>query len=234
MQTNNRGFYQAADTPLEKPLGRLRIAVVGDSQTVGSCAPNENFPNVLERQLNTRAGAARFEVLNAGVGRYSPYQYYVRAKYDLVPLHPDYLVTAIFLGNDFLDLIRRDDRPWLRLEADGSFSAHAPYFLVYPDPAARRSALDSIRLYQFAKASLSPTLLYQISRLKLLMMNMSAAGRGVGDMALYLNEVRKLDHQGHGLMLQSLHQYVWFHHFPETLPAALAINRETMRLTKEL
>ena len=49
MQTNNLGFYKEKDTQASKAAGQMRIAVVGDSQTVGSCMARESYPNVLEK-----------------------------------------------------------------------------------------------------------------------------------------------------------------------------------------
>jgi hypothetical protein len=80
MQTNNLGFYEDHDTAVQKTPGQVRIAVMGDSQTVGTCTPKENFPNVFENLLNRRAGREQFEVVNAAVGRHSPYQYYKHAE----------------------------------------------------------------------------------------------------------------------------------------------------------
>jgi hypothetical protein len=46
--------------------------------------------------------------------------------------------------------------------------------------------------------------------------------------------VKKLDRIARGVMLQSLHQYVWFQRFPETLPESLAVNREVMRRFRDM
>src|SRR4029077_7466459 len=36
LKTNNLGFYQSKDTPLEPPPGMRRVAVLGDSFTAGA------------------------------------------------------------------------------------------------------------------------------------------------------------------------------------------------------
>lgn len=234
MQTNNLGFYEEKDTPIAKAAGQTRVAVVGDSQTVGSCMARESYPNVLEDLLNQRAGAQKFEVLNAGVGRCSPYQYYVRAKDTVIGLKPDHILVALYVGNDFLDLVRQDDRPYLTRDRSGVFTAHPPRFLVYDDPARTPSLLERSRVYQFGKAALGPTILYQISRFKLLTVNLANTNHGWSDLVRYALYVKKLDSVARGVMLQSLHQYVWFSRFPETLPDSLAINREVMKRFHEL
>jgi hypothetical protein len=76
-------------------------------------------------------------------------------------------VVAVYSGNDYLDLIRRDDRPYLTQDPDGAFTEHPPYFLVYADPRSKASLLESSRVYQFGKAALGPSLLYQVSRVEI-------------------------------------------------------------------
>jgi hypothetical protein len=234
MRTNNLGFYEDHDTaPLPKP-GVTRIVALGDSFTVGTCTPPENFPNQIERHLNERAGAGKFEVLDAGVGRYSPFQYYVKARVEAVPLQPKHLLVAFYVGNDFLDIIREDDRPYLTRDPDDRVREHPPHFVNYRDPAERPSWLEASRAYSVAHAALGPTLLYQISRVKLLYLNLANADRGLLEIGRYLSEVRKLDAISHGLMVQSLHQYVWFHRFPDTLQTSLLFTRYTLGKMREL
>lgn len=234
MRTNNLGFYDDRDTtPLPAP-GVTRIMALGDSFTVGTCTPKENFPNQIEQRLNAAAHGPKFEVLDAGAGRYSPYQYYKKAEVEGVPLHPRHLLVAFYVGNDFLDIIRQDDRPYLTLGPHGEVEAHKPLFVNYQDPDEKPGWLESSRTYTVGRAALGPTLLYQISRVKLLYLNLSNAHRGLFAIARYMKEVRDLDRISHGLMVQSLHQFVWFRRFPDTLPTSLAFTRYTLEKLRDL
>lgn len=227
MATNNLAFYEEQDTPPAPAPGTRRVAVVGDSFVVCPCKAGESFANQLEALLNARGGG-RYEVINAGVGRHSPYQYLLRSERDIVPLRPARLVVTIYLGNDFLDLVRQDDRPYLARTADGGVEARPPVFITYDDPARPPAWYESARLWQLGRAALGPTLLYQVSRVRLLHRNLGALGRGPGEIARYMLEVKKLDQASHGIMAQSLHQYLWFQRFPETLEAALFFNRHVV------
>jgi hypothetical protein len=234
MRTNNLGFYEDTDTrPLPDP-GVTRIVVLGDSFVVGTCTPPENFPNQIEKRLNASAKEYRYEVIDAGVGRYSPYQYYVKAKTEAVPLKPREILVAIYVGNDFLDIIREDDRPYLTRSPDGAIESHPPLFIVYRNPNEQPSWLEHSRLYSVGHAAVGPTLLYQVSRVRLLYRNLADAHRGLIEIAGYLKEVRGLDAISHGLMVQSLHQYVWFQRFPETLQTSLEFTRFTLEKFREL
>jgi len=196
--------------------------------------PPENFPHQIEKRLNDAAGAPKYEVIDAGVGRYSLYQYYVKAKVEAVSLKPQQLLVALYAGNDFLDIVREDDRPYLKLGRDGQVEAHAPHFVVYRDHSEKPGILEMSRIYSVGRAALGPTILYQISRVKLLYLNLADEHHGLMEIAKYLKEVHDLDAISHGLMVQSLHQYVWFQRFPETLRTSLIFTRYTLEKLREL
>jgi hypothetical protein len=234
LQTNNLGFYQAKDTPLEPPPGVSRIAVLGDSFTAGATNARENFPTVLEDILNAAHPQHPVETLNAGAGRYSPYHCYVRFQRDVLQLKPQQVIVAEYVGNDFLDMIRQDDRPYLELKPDGTFVPHPPRFVTYTDPSEGPSLLDRSRFFSVLKSLTGPTLRYQYSRLVLLHDNLKAYGYGTGAIVRYVAEIAKLDKVAHGMMLQILNQQVWFARFPETLPLSLRVNRESIQLFRDL
>ena len=214
------------------PAGVTRIAVVGDSHTMCACPPAESFTNQLESVLNQRAGAVRFEVLNGGQGRYSPYQYYVRLKTVLAPLKPSHVIVTIYAGNDLIDLVRHDDRPYLAME-NGNFVQHDPVFMVYTDPN-RRPLLHHSALYNAVTQEVRSKFGYQISRAGLLLRRVAETGYGPVDAFRYMSSVKSLTDIGVGLMTQVLHQYNWFRHFPEMTQEALQYNREVIRLFREL
>jgi lysophospholipase L1-like esterase len=234
MRSNNFGFHQDEDTKVQKAPGTTRVVVVGDSQTAGECANSENYPNVLDRLLNSSGRNGRYEVIDAGVGRYSPYQYYIRTEHDLLPLKPDRVIVGIYMGNDLMDLIRRDDRPYLTLNADGTVQHHPPEFVVTDDPYEPPSALMSSRLYGLFRNAVGSRVRYQMTRARMLVHDITPYGHGPIDAARYMIDVKRLADISLGFMTQSLLQQVWFQHFPETLPLALRLNREVIAKFKKL
>ena len=228
---NNHGLAETADTPALPPAGVTRIAVVGDSHTMCACPPAESFTNQLESVLNQRAGAVRFEVLNGGQGRYSPYQYFVRLRTVLAPLKPSHAVVVVYAGNDLADLVRHDDRPYLT-EENGKFVHHDPVFMVHTDPNSR-PVLRNSALYNTVAQAVDSSIGYQVSRATLLLRNTADFGYGPVDAFQYMSSVRKLTNTSVGLMTQVLHQYNWFRHFPATTQTALRYNREVIRLFKD-
>jgi acetyltransferase AlgX (SGNH hydrolase-like protein) len=234
LQTNNLGFYQSKDTAPEPAAGTERIAVLGDSFTAGASNARENFPTVLEDILNAKQPGHPVEVLDVGAGRYAPYHSYVRFRRDILKLKPKHVIVAEYVGNDFLDMIRQDDRPYLRIKPDGTMVPEPPRFITYPDPSARPGLLDHSRLYSVLVALAGPTIRYEYSRVVLLRDNLKEYGYGTRAILKYILEIAKLDKIAHGMMLQILNQQVWFDHFPETLPLSLKVNRESMRLFRDL
>jgi len=235
MRTNNLGFHEDFDTRIQKSPGVYRIAFVGDSQTAGECANDESFPHAFGALLNTAEhSSARFESLNAGVGRYSPYQDFMKAKTQVVPLKPDHLFVGIYMGNDFMDLIRPDDRPYLTLEPDGTIRHHSPDFVMLEDPASAASFLESSRLFGIVRKAAGQTLLYEVRRAKLLLHGAAGQQNSPITTLKYMAEVKRLTDISMGLMTQSLLQQVWFRRFPETLPLAFRFSRHVMSQFKDL
>ena len=80
------------------------------------------------------------------------FQYYVKTTHQLLPLKPDHLIVGLYLGNDFMDLIRHDDRPYLTRKANGEVEAHTPDFMMYEDPAREQGTFASIRTLSLRQA----------------------------------------------------------------------------------
>jgi lysophospholipase L1-like esterase len=232
MRINNRGFHEDHDTSLASAPGTQRLVVLGDSQSAGLCQNQESYPHVLEQMLNRQGG--RYEVINAAVGKYSPYQYLVRAERDVAPLHPNHLVVTMYLGNDLVDLLRHDDRPYLTLEPPGRVQAHPPVFMVYENPSRPAGWWENARIYGLTRIILGPTVLYQISRARALLGNVENSGQSRWEVARYMLEVKRLTDISDGLMTQALYQKVWFQHFPDTLETAFRLNEAVMRMFREL
>ncbi|MFT4539586.1 MAG: lysophospholipase L1-like esterase [Planctomycetota bacterium] len=98
-ETNSRGLRDR-EYALQKPDGVYRIAVIGDSFTMGSGVPIEQvFHSVVETELNRGAGERQYEVLNFGVGGYGIRDYIGVLQHQLPAYDPD-LVLICLCGND--------------------------------------------------------------------------------------------------------------------------------------
>lgn len=98
---NNFGF-RGPDIQIEKKAGQKRILIAGDSFTFGVGArDDETIPAFMQRFLDPTG--ERIEVINAGIGSYSPLTHYLKFRDDL----PKFKLDLIVLMLDFSDL--RDD-----------------------------------------------------------------------------------------------------------------------------
>jgi len=91
------------DYALHKPAHTYRIAVVGSSYVMGNgVADAETFENVLEERLNREraAGEPAYEVLNFGVGGYSPLQNLMVVERKVFRFEPD-AVFYVVHGDGF-------------------------------------------------------------------------------------------------------------------------------------
>jgi lysophospholipase L1-like esterase len=105
-RTNSVGMRDE-EYGFDKPDGVFRIAVVGDSYTMGSGVPVEHaYPSVLERLLNSRAGTTA-EVLNFGVGAYTLLHYQAVMREKMLWYEPDLIVVGFCAQNDHR--VPRDD-----------------------------------------------------------------------------------------------------------------------------
>jgi len=97
VKTNALGF-RGPEVPTEKPPGKLRVLMLGDSFTYGiGVADDETFSARLE------ALDPRFEVLNTGVNGYGTAQELLLLRDLGLALHPDVVVIAFFwndVGNN--------------------------------------------------------------------------------------------------------------------------------------
>jgi lysophospholipase L1-like esterase len=233
LRTNNLSFYSDRDIAIEKPANIQRVVIVGDSQTQGLSTNQESYPQVLESLLNSDS-PQRYEVINAGSFKYSPYQYYVGALHYVVPLKPDHLIVAIYLGNDLQDLMRHDDRPYLTLEQDGRVVHHDPAFVRYQDPKTVDAWYNQSKLLGLAEAAIGPTLLWEAKRAAIMYQNLPGEDGSLGNVAQYALELWRTSRISHGFGTQELNQYLWFQHFPQTLRSSLLINRRILELFRDL
>lgn len=103
--TINSLGYRGKEFTLEKPAGKTRVLVVGDSMTFGwGVGDNQTYPYLLENILKEK-GVSNAEVINGGyVGGLSPDSYYVYLKNQGLGLKPDILILGFFVWNDISDL----------------------------------------------------------------------------------------------------------------------------------
>lgn len=110
----NRNGHRSDEIEPFKPVGVQRILVIGDSFTVGaSVEQSETYSSVLQRLLNgdpVYGKGTRFEVINAGVGGWNPFQYAQYYQHYGPELEPDWVIVGLFVGNDVLKVVDSLDR----------------------------------------------------------------------------------------------------------------------------
>jgi hypothetical protein len=99
---NSRGFKDLEFQP-EKPAGSIRIVGIGDSFVFGVVPYQYNFLTLLEERLNA-ASDRSFEVLNMGIPRTSPREYFSVLVKEALQLKPDVALICLFVGNDFIEI----------------------------------------------------------------------------------------------------------------------------------
>ncbi len=111
---------------IAKPANTFRIAVLGCSMTEGRQVPlDQNYCSVLEKQLNKKGGATKYEVLNFAVSAYTLGQEYLRLKDFALQFEPDLVVftarpnALLYMGPD-LDKGFFNARPVFGVMPDGT------------------------------------------------------------------------------------------------------------------
>jgi hypothetical protein len=100
-----------------KGPGTHRILMMGDSFTEAAGLPDEaTVAKRVERGLNAMNCGRTFEVLNAGVGSYSPILEYLQLRHLGLGLHPDMVVLNFDMTDVHDDVVRTATA---RLDADG-------------------------------------------------------------------------------------------------------------------
>ncbi len=99
-RTNSAGFRDKAYSRV-KPPGTFRIAVIGDSFTMGSgVASEDTYPSRLEADLNRASSSPRFEVLNFGCGGYGLRQYLAVIAHKALLYSPDLILIGLSQNDD--------------------------------------------------------------------------------------------------------------------------------------
>ncbi len=90
---------------VQKPANTFRILMLGDSFTEGDGVfSSETFSKRLEEKLQTRQGAMKFEVINAGVGSYSSLLEYLYLKHCGLRFNPDLVILNFDLSDVYDDI----------------------------------------------------------------------------------------------------------------------------------
>lgn len=102
--TNSQGL-RGDEISMQKPPGTYRVAVIGDSITLGwGVEADETYPARLEDLLNASPPDgfpedAQYEVLNLGVGNYNTVQEVRRLRSVGLPFEPDLIVLGYFIND---------------------------------------------------------------------------------------------------------------------------------------
>ena len=99
--TNSMG-QRGKEYSRTKPENTIRIAVLGDSFTMGSgLTLEQTYPYKLEQLLNNTFENQKFEVINFGVGGYSLLDYISMINYKVRPCNPDLILVGFCAYNDW-------------------------------------------------------------------------------------------------------------------------------------
>ena len=130
--------FRDHDYTISKPTGTFRILMLGDSYTEGyGVELSESFSKQLESMLNGKSTGTKFEVINAGVGSYSPILEYLVLKYKGMQLSPD----VVILNFDWSD--PHDDQVYSELAVwNGS-----DVFAVRQPPPESKSLSAKVRYF---------------------------------------------------------------------------------------
>jgi hypothetical protein len=100
--TNSLGLRE--DRELSKTPPDLRVIVTGDSHTDGFCDGAHSYPHTAEAELRARHTGRSIEIVNAGNGGFSFYNY-AGVLERMIDLAPDAFVVAVYAGNDFAEVL---------------------------------------------------------------------------------------------------------------------------------
>lgn len=222
---NGQALRADRDYAKVKPSDTYRLVIVGDSHTEGFLANNDSYPSQLEKLL---AGTVQkhVEVINGGHGRYSPYQAYLRLEHVLADFNPDLVVVAIYIGNDFLDMLRFDDRPSLII-TDKGISKRPPQYVIYSDPPFKPWLNHSL-IYHFYRSIIK----YKLDRVLVSWNIISSFGGGLSETIDFLVSFNKCNNRA--IISQSLVQTAYFKGYSKAREKAVKLMEYVINLHKKL
>jgi hypothetical protein len=157
--------------------------------------------------------ALQSAVFANGAGKYSPLQAYLAVREPMERYSADAFVLNLYTGNDFYDMLRVDDRPFLEPDGDG-YRIAEPVWYQLDSPHKRR---DSRVLYLIESAYQKTGLRRVLLRMHYLRDVASSQKAGIGTVAAYMNDLRKAASNkveySHAFSAQMLNQQLFFHRF---------------------
>lgn len=130
IQTNKLGL-RGRDYNFNKPSNIRRLIVLGDSFTEAfQVSEEESFVKQLESLYNGNHDNDSIQVLNFGMGGFGTTQEFLIYKTLGVKFHPNIVLLAFYVGNDFSDNYKpvgfSENRPYLHIDND-KFYISEPY-----------------------------------------------------------------------------------------------------------
>ncbi len=139
VKINSAGMRDREHAKEKKPIGKIRVAILGDSYAEARQVPMEDaFPSVIERNLAQCGGrdGQEVEVLNFGVSGFGTAQQLLQLQSRVWDYRPDVVLLAFTTGNDVRNnsfaLEKNPDKPYMKIQsgslvADFSFRDR-PFF----------------------------------------------------------------------------------------------------------
>lgn len=215
---------------LRKP-GVFKVAVGGDSHTE-LCAPNDRIHfGVMERELNSLA--LQSAVFAFGAGKYSPLQAYLAVREPMQQYAADAFVLNFYTGNDFYDMLRVDDRPYLEPDGNGYVIAEPVWYQLDSPHKKRESRVLFLMESVYQKTGLRRVLL----RIHYLRDVAASQKAGVGAVVAYMNDLRKAASKkveySHAFSAQMLNQQLFFYRFPGSREESLRRVKALLELVRQ-
>jgi hypothetical protein len=215
---------------LRENKGLFKVAVSGDSHTE-LCEPSEKVHfGVMEHELN--ALALQSAVFAFGAGKYSPLQAYLAVRQPIQRYAADAFVMNFYTGNDFLDMLRVDDRPHLEPDGSGYRIADPVWYQLDSPDKKRDSRVLGLMESAYNKTGLRRILL----RVDYLGDVASSQNAGLLAVAAYMNDLRKAASEKveypDAFTAQILNQQLFFHHFPGSREESLRRVKALLELVR--
>lgn len=210
--TRNEDGVRTEHTSAELRGALVAIGVSGDSHT-DLCAPNDSVHfGVLERALRGRGVQAG--VFAYGAGKYSPLQAYLAVRANLEAYNARAFILNLYTGNDFLDLLRIDDRPHLIPDSSGYRVAPPVWYQELPPGTVPRSRV----LFAFGRAFDRTGIPRAWVRFRYLLDAARSQGQGLASVVRYMRDLQRASSASIGypqaLSAQIFNQQLFFHRFP--------------------
>lgn len=221
---------------LSKPYPNL-ILVLGDSHTDLPYGNELTHPFILEHELKNM-GVNNTEVFNAGYARFSPLQCYHLYKCYLRKLNPRVIIFNLYIGNDFYDLFRIDDRPYLAKDAHGDYKIHSPVWIQYRDPASQGKSMQNSRvLFILEKILQKADLWGNWMRIRYLLNTAGEQDQGIISIFKYMWDIKRsvepsLWYPG-AYSAQILNQQIFFKYFPKSKEESLSRLSFLLKMIKD-